>query len=191
MVPIDTREETLIKEALAELGREEYQHDHYAQGAFLFALDLRDHASNLNILETQFHVAVDKVLDSNLRAREQIQSSDLPTGFAEEASRGKINLPDLRAREINHEYLLYPGKSLIHDIVEEHYELFCGQDGIQARLKEVYDDVNREFLLTTTILTAVASQSVVAFIPFAVACSYYIAHQELDQICATVATIEP
>lgn len=188
---ISEHEEALIREAIADFNQRDYHPSHFAQGAFLFALDLRDHADELGIRDARFQLAVEEALDTHEWARDLIHSNQLPTGFARAAAQGRIELPTLDAPELDHEWLLMPGRSLIDDIVEEHYELFCKQSGLLGRLESITDDVSVEFLIAVTILNVLATSGTTAFIPFAVACGFYIAYYELDEICNRVTPMNP
>lgn len=188
MNDVSEREEALIKEAIADFNQRSYYPAHFAQGAFLFALDLRDNADELGIMEVRSRLPVGEALDANDWARDFIRSKQMPTGFAQAAERGRIELPALNDPELDHEWLQDPGESLIEEIIEENYEVFCEKSGLLGRLEGVTDGISTEFLIAVTIANLLAAPGTTAVIPFSVACAFYISYYELDEICNRVST---
>lgn len=185
MEEIDPKTERLLEEAVVEIQSKNYGTGRLAQGLFVVANDLRRFDStggNRQFLELE--KAIDQTIDrQQMWVRNELQTAELPHGFAEAAANGRIELIDFDAPEIDHEWVMYPGKDLFEECIRGFHDILCADYGVHGVSERIHDGANvpRDIAL---LLFGQLGGGPISWIPFVAVLSTYIADYGLDRICS-------
>jgi len=183
MTDIDPEIKQLLFEALEEISSQNYRRDRLEQGLFLLALDLRHFMKS----QTQSHHEIVDIIDDVLSdqpdwVQNEIDDAQLPSGFANSAKSGKIQLHDFDDSRVDHEFLMYPGQDFGEVLIRQYYPVICGDYSIQSLSHIINEGANPHRDAALALFSGIAAGNVVMILIIAVY-TLYLIEQNIDEIC--------
>jgi len=179
---VESETERLVVELVDKV--DGYRSDQLKQGLAVTAWDLYDYLDRQQ--EAEKH-ELNTIVNSAMARQEpwvaeELESRDVPDGFASSAASHEIDLISLDDPNIDFEFIMYPGDAIFEECVEAYWQILCGDRGIQGQLEAIDSDVNRKREIALYTIASLAGD--VSWAPFIAIFSVMVANKSLTQICS-------
>jgi hypothetical protein len=183
MTDIDPEVEQLLFKTVEKISSQNYRRDRLEQGLFLMAIDLKKfmnsrHQSNHEIVNIVDHV----LSDQPDWIRNEIDSAQLPSGFANSVKEGEIQLHDFDDSRVDHEFLMYPGQDFGEVLIRQYHPVICGDHSIQSLSHIINEGANPHRDAALTLFSGIAAGNVV-MIPVIAVYTLYLVEKNIDKLC--------